>query len=78
MRWAWWYFEYWATSRLLRSAAFHRWVHKVYRAVYRLKDGPSVEELGGTKIDRPSPLKQFFKHFAAEIRAQLRNQTSKK
>ncbi|KAF2084554.1 hypothetical protein K490DRAFT_68673 [Saccharata proteae CBS 121410] len=61
-------FEAWATMALLRSPSFHRVVHNIHRNVRRIRHGTPPEELGGTNIDRPS----FLKHFADEIKDQLR------
>jgi len=63
-------FEAWAIATLLRSPAFHRGVEKVAKTVHRVRHGTPMEEMGGTKLDKPDGSK-FLTHFKKELKEQL-------
>lgn len=68
-------FEAWLTTRLLASPTFHRAVQNVHRKIRHLRQGPDLEEMGGTKIDRvDKPTKNFLDHYVEEIKEQFRSQ----
>lgn len=42
-------------QQLLSSPTFHRGVEKVHKAVRKLRHGPDLEDMGGTKIESRYP-----------------------
>lgn len=66
-------FEIWLANRLLASPAFHRLVRKAHKKAHEIRHGPSVEEMGGVKIDKTgSDTKKFFEYFMEELKDQFR------
>lgn len=62
--------EAWLTTRLLASPAFHQVVRNIHKTIRQMRHGPDLEEMGGTKIEKPT--KNFLGHYIDEIKEQLR------
>ncbi|KAL2039562.1 hypothetical protein N7G274_007834 [Stereocaulon virgatum] len=69
--------EAWLTTRLLASPAFHRLVQNIHKGIRQMRHGPDLEEMGGTKIDKPNN-KNFLEHYLEEIKDQFRGGSSQK
>jgi len=62
--------ETYLVQRLLRSPRFHEGVRHVHKNVHKLRHGTPIEEMGGTKLDKPDG-PGFVSHFLDEVRLQL-------
>ncbi|MCJ1454682.1 hypothetical protein MMC28_005035 [Mycoblastus sanguinarius] len=51
-------------------------VHNVHKRVRQMRYGPDLEEMGGTKLDKPT--KNYLDHYLDEIRDQFRRGPSEK
>lgn len=70
--------ETWAVARLLSSPTFHRFVQNTHKTMRRMRHGPDMEDMGGTKLDNPNAYKDFTKHFWEELKSQARGGPPKK